>query len=350
MIRRSILLRVVIGLLLVLFLFSFSIKPGEAATGIKAINISNVRGETFVVSWTTDIASNGSVTWGSSAPPSNTVTDGVTSTTTHYVTISGLLPDHIYYFQVTSGDETDNNSGLYYQVTTGPSLFNVPAHTVYGYVYLTNGTTVVPNAIVYLQLQDDNGNGSPGSSQLVSARADSTGLWSFTLKNTRESDFQDFFSYTLDEDNLKIIGQGGINGTIGYDPAWTIPIPTTYPYRVDVVLSQDPTAVIVSTFTGYVRYTNVQLEWKTATEVGLVGFNVYRSDSIDGVKQKLNTDLLPAQYPGQMNGATYQFNNMVNQGQHYYYWLELGMIEGSEFFAPVILDTNYWVLLPAIVR
>ena len=111
-----------------------------------------------------------------------------------------------------------------------------------------------------------------------------------------------------------------------------------------------PTAVLVSSFTGKVTPNKVQLDWETASEVGLVGFNIYRSDSLDGVKQRLNTDTLPAQKPGEMNGATYQFSDKVGQGQHYYYWLELITTDGTEQIEPVVLNTNYWIQLPTISR
>ncbi len=91
-----------------------------------------------------------------------------------------------------------------------------------------------------------------------------------------------------------------------------------------------------------------RLEWETVSEVDLVGFNVYRSDSQEGIKQKLNSDIILAQNGGQLIGATYQFNDHVAQGQHYYYWLELVMTGENKFIEPVVVDTNYWNLLPAI--
>jgi hypothetical protein len=117
----------------------------------------------------------------------------------------------------------------------------------------------------------------------------------------------------------------------------------------NVTLSS-PTAVTVSSFTGNARLSMAQLDWETANEVGLVGFNVYRSDTLNGAKQKRNADLIPAQYPNQMKGATYQFSDAVDQGRRYYYWLELVHTSGRELTLPVTLDTDYFVLLPIIVR
>jgi hypothetical protein len=116
------------------------------------------------------------------------------------------------------------------------------------------------------------------------------------------------------------------------------------------IFNLTPTAVVVSSFTGKAHPGTVTLDWETANEIGLVGFNVYRSDSLDGEKQMLNTDLLPATNPGQMIGAAYQFNDKVDQGQHYYYWLEVVTTDGNEWFEPVVQNTSYWTFLPAIIR
>ena len=118
----------------------------------------------------------------------------------------------------------------------------------------------------------------------------------------------------------------------------------------EIYILQTPTAVTISSFTGKVTPNYAQLNWETVNEVGLVGFNIYRSDSLDGVKQKLNTGMLPAMNPGQMIGAAYQFTDKVEQGQHYYYWLELITTDGIEQIEPVVLNTNYWILLPSIFR
>ena len=72
--------------------------------------------------------------------------------------------------------------------------------------------------------------------------------------------------------------------------------------------------------------------------------------SVDGVKHKLNDVLLPAENPGQMFGTTYQFSDAVDQGQHYYYWLELIGIERTELIEPEVVNTDYWVILPTILR
>lgn len=107
-----------------------------------------------------------------------------------------------------------------------------------------------------------------------------------------------------------------------------------------------PTAVNIANFSGKAIRNTVQLEWLTAQETRLVGFNVYRSDSVDGHMQKQNQHLLKAKNSGQMYGASYQFTETVKSGRRYYYWLELVEYDGSEYTAPLVLLTDYLIFLP----
>ena len=54
-----------------------------------------------------------------------------------------------------------------------------------------------------------------------------------------------------------------------------------------------PTAVTISSFIGIAHLGSVQLDWETANEVELVGFNLYRAETLNGAKHKLNAVLIP---------------------------------------------------------
>ena len=84
--------------------------------------------------------------------------------------------------------------------------------------------------------------------------------------------------------------------------------------------------------------------------MGLVGFNLYRAETLDGAKHKLNADLIPAVNSGQMLGASYQFSDVVEQGKRYYYWLELVKHQGTELLEPVAVNTDYLIRLPLMIR
>lgn len=345
------------GMLLVtaMVIAAIPLAPVGAAPIITNVRVTNINNGGFVVSWKTDTASNGTVTWGTSSPPTQVAVDPVSSTTTHYVTISGLTQNTLHYFQVSSTDGTgstvDNNSGAYYTVTTGAELISGPGQNlIWGVVYQSNGSTPVANAIVYLVLQDANGSGSMGASQMLSSRSGSNGVWGINLVNVRTSDNQNYYSYTLGGDHLSIIAQGGVYGTRGILTPWTITLPAVVPAQQNIILSEAPTAVTLSSFSGSTQLRTIQLNWETAQEMGLDGFNVWRSETLDGNKVKQNGELIVAQHTGQNLGGVYQYSDVVSAGKSYYYWLEQVQTNKTEMTGPVILTTDYMFHLPVIRR
>ena len=88
-------------------------------------------------------------------------------------------------------------------------------------------------------------------------------------------------------------------------------------------LPNQPTAIDLVSFGATPQEDGVLLAWETATELNNLGFNVYRSDSRNGPRSKLNDRLIPAQNPGSTEGSTYDFlDTTPAAGQRYYYWLE----------------------------
>ncbi len=97
----------------------------------------------------------------------------------------------------------------------------------------------------------------------------------------------------------------------------------------------NPTAVLLSTFSGEAFQNSIRLNWVTGTELDLLGFNIYRSESINGDQQKRNPSPIEAKMSGQTLGAAYQFFDDVEPGRHYYYWLELVQASGNELIGPI---------------
>ncbi len=330
--------------------------PVTAAPDITYTNITDVRDVSFVVSWLTDAPSNGTVRWGTSIPPVNTTADTVLSTTTHYVRLDGLVPLTTYYFQVESGADVDNNGGAYYQVTTGPSIAPRTGGTVYGYVYQSGGSTPAANAIVFLALIDANGAGSAGQSQWVTARAASNGLWSYNLSNVRTSNAGAYFDYSSATDNLRLVWQGGVQGTRGYppNPLYVVAVPPANPpFLITTSLIDAPTAVSVSSFEGDFQSGAVRLKWATGNEVSLAGFNIYRSETPQGSRSRLNASILSALNPGQMLGGLYHFVDRATPGKTYFYWLEWidrDVTIASEVFGPLEISSPYVSHLPLVIE
>jgi hypothetical protein len=88
-------------------------------------------------------------------------------------------------------------------------------------------------------------------------------------------------------------------------------------------LSGSPTAVTMSRFEATGEAGAIRLEWETATEIDVLGFNLYRRESQDGPEARLNGALVPSQSPGSPVGAAYSFlDDTAAPGTTYTYWLE----------------------------
>jgi hypothetical protein len=73
----------------------------------------------------------------------------------------------------------------------------------------------------------------------------------------------------------------------------------------------------------------VIVEWTTESEVNLAGFNVYRSESLDGPYVRLNNTLIPAS-PDPIAGASYSYaDSTARAGVTYYYKLEDVELDGT---------------------
>jgi hypothetical protein len=97
----------------------------------------------------------------------------------------------------------------------------------------------------------------------------------------------------------------------------------------------DPTAVNLVDFTVTSLPQGIQLGWQTAQETDLVGFNLYRAESPDGLQMKVNLQLIPAINPGQLRGNNYLYLDATPvAGKTYYYWVEWVGKGSSESYGP----------------
>lgn len=184
---------------------------------ITDITISNVRDNTFTVSWITDQLAAGEVRYGTApANLNHTAQDvrGVGMTDTHYVTVLGLAPNTVYYFDVASSGTVNNNGGAHFTVTTGPVLGLPAADTVYGLVYRQDWVTLSVGSIVYITLFDNNGSGSSGQAATLSSLVDSSGYWFANLGSARRTNLGGYFTYSSSGDGLILTTQGGFDGAV----------------------------------------------------------------------------------------------------------------------------------------
>lgn len=111
-----------------------------------------------------------------------------------------------------------------------------------------------------------------------------------------------------------------------------------------------PTAAVLSTFEAVSRPNYIQVLWETATEQGLIGFNIYRADSPTGERTPVNPELIVRQSMDDFIGAGYALTDSnVVPGQTYYYWIEyLG--SSSDTVGPILVVAKSGIFLPIVVK
>ncbi len=108
----------------------------------------------------------------------------------------------------------------------------------------------------------------------------------------------------------------GSGGT--YAGTWAGAMGAEIPFAIG-----SPTVVALASFAAKPQAGGILLEWQTATELGSLGFNLYRAASPAGARAQLNTELVPAQNPGTAFGGRYEFvDSTARPNETYYYWLE----------------------------
>ncbi len=109
-----------------------------------------------------------------------------------------------------------------------------------------------------------------------------------------------------------------------------------------------PTAVGLTNLTASSNPLAILLSWQTAQENDLLGFNVYRSESVGGARALLNPQLVPALSPGQLQGNLYQYvDDSAQAGTTYYYWIEWVGSAGAQEYGPVSARIGpYFLFLP----
>jgi uncharacterized repeat protein (TIGR01451 family) len=123
---------------------------------------------------------------------------------------------------------------------------------------------------------------------------------------------------------------------------WEIDIPVTLPGgdKINTVIvdsgTTDPnlsnntaTATCDSTFACLISLgataseEGILISWETSSEENNLGFNLYRAEDVEGLKEKLNESMIPSKNPDSTTGALYSFLDPdVTAGVEYFYWLE----------------------------
>jgi hypothetical protein len=173
----------------------------------KKIKATNIKDDSFTVSFVTDETTTGFLKYGTAAnaiksqsgDDRDQLTGSVGQFTTHYITVRDLQPDTTYYYLLgtSSGSKFDNN-GVPFEIKTAKKAGTPPiARTIYGTILNANNTPAV-GAIVYVNIT--------GAGEL-SALTKESGSWAVPLSSARTLDGSKFATINKD-DSVLVTVQG----------------------------------------------------------------------------------------------------------------------------------------------
>ena len=181
-------------------LFKTSASPEETPQQVRITNISD---NSFTVSWVTDKATAGFISYGKSQVKelvAQQASSLASSSFVHHVTAGNLDPETAYLFEIGSGTNTFDSNGQPYKIQTAPVGAIPPLpDVVFGKVNNSSGTPA-RGAIVYITV--------PGVTPL-SVLTDSKGGWTVPLSNARSSNLTGYASYDSKKTPIEILVQAG---------------------------------------------------------------------------------------------------------------------------------------------
>lgn len=196
-------------------IFRLGASPEEVP---KDVRITNVRENAFTVSWVTDKPTISSLTWGESESLGNTAAGATIEKNIHLIEVTNLSPSTSYFFKIISAGNEYDNSGIAWQVTTGPPLgTNIETRTASGKILTANGQPAA-EVLVYI---------SAGGMAPLSAKTTAAGNWLIPLNNARTSNLASYMSLGESSPLLEIFVQAGPQGvaTAQVYPSATNPVP-----------------------------------------------------------------------------------------------------------------------------
>ncbi len=151
----------------------------------KDIRVSNITDNSATISWTTDKATLGFVTWGLSQGDTNKVeSEDVSSQKyfSHNISLTGLSPNTNYFYKINSDGASFDNGGIPWQFTTGAPLdINKNSILLSGTVINATGAPEV-KSLVYASV----------GGYLLSTLTSNSGNFVFQLGSARTPDLKNY--------------------------------------------------------------------------------------------------------------------------------------------------------------
>lgn len=185
-------------------LFEIMATPQQDPKGVLITNISD---SSFTVSYLTDDQVIGTLNWGEKGDLGNVALDDrdqlsqkVNKHKVHSITVRGLEPKTIYYFQITSGDKNYKDNDSFYEVRTGSTIQKDPSqqNPLTGKVIGPNGNIPLEGLVIV----------SLSNSQKLSTYLKNDGTYTVplnTLRNKSLSDYLELFENSII--NIEVISE-----------------------------------------------------------------------------------------------------------------------------------------------
>ncbi|MBX2997332.1 MAG: trypsin-like serine protease [Caldilineaceae bacterium] len=191
------------------------------------VRITNLRDGSVAISWQSQLAAMGMVTYAIDGQPvgnSHDVRGENFEDKIHYVVLTGLLPETAYAFTIDSTSTEGSHSRSEGVFTTFPTLAAIPpSQSAYGRVFLNNGTTPAAGQLILLTVQDANNQGSAGRSHALSTLTDDNGYWYANIGNARAENGEPFHVDSRDLIEISVVRADNPMTTL------TIPVSTSFP-------------------------------------------------------------------------------------------------------------------------
>jgi hypothetical protein len=114
-----------------------------------------------------------------------------------------------------------------------------------------------------------------------------------------------------------------------------------------VIIDEHPTASVFQEAHAFVSPGIITLNWETANEIALIGFNLYRSNHANELGARLNQTLILAANTMTPIGAVYSYQDRdVSAGQTYYYTIEIVETYGSLTYSLQQTMPENFIFLP----
>jgi len=175
------------------------------------VRITDISATSFVVSWTTRQKEKGFINYGKTFQMKSVAKDkrGDISDYIHYIKINLLSPETQYFFEIVSGETTDQKSGKHYTVTTPKAIMLIvdlckPAGKI-----IKPETSLSTDTIVYLTLFE---NGKYSETKSILVTSEMNDIWRLDLMNFKSSNHKEQFKYSCGNSMLLVEAESGEDG------------------------------------------------------------------------------------------------------------------------------------------